>query len=206
MKLLLVCKHANFGDNLGNLLAKVDPDVDVVRTHSLDEVERALEDSADFSMVLTSMDVDGDLAQLQRLQLLHAQIPFIVFSDPLAFQADKSQALLQALLLGEARGAETVDTTAHANVAAIEPSTEMRAPPIVPRYALTPRQNDVLALIRLGKSNKEIADILEMAEGTVKIHCMAIFRALGVANRTQAAMVAEQLPSERNLSMHAAGE
>lgn len=56
---------------------------------------------------------------------------------------------------------------------------------------LTPRQLDVLSLIKLGKSNKEIARILELAEGTVKIHCMAIFRELGVTNRTQAAMRAE---------------
>ncbi|NJN45872.1 MAG: response regulator transcription factor [Candidatus Competibacteraceae bacterium] len=58
-------------------------------------------------------------------------------------------------------------------------------------YRLTPRQEDVLQLIRKGKSNKEIARSLNMAEGTVKIHCMAIFRELGVTNRTQAALVAE---------------
>ncbi len=58
---------------------------------------------------------------------------------------------------------------------------------------LTPRQLDVLYLIMHGKSNKEIARILELSEGTVKIHCMAIFKQLGVTNRTQAAMRAEQM-------------
>lgn len=58
---------------------------------------------------------------------------------------------------------------------------------------LTPRQLDVLNLIREGKSNKEIARALTLAEGTVKIHCVAIFRELGVTNRTQAAIVAETL-------------
>lgn len=56
---------------------------------------------------------------------------------------------------------------------------------------LTPRQLDVLGLIRQGRSNKEIARTLSLAEGTVKIHCVAIFRELGVSNRTQAAIVAE---------------
>lgn len=56
---------------------------------------------------------------------------------------------------------------------------------------LTPRQTEVLDLIRMGKSNKQIARVLNVAEGTVKIHCAAIFRFLGVTNRTQAALAAE---------------
>ncbi len=64
---------------------------------------------------------------------------------------------------------------------------------IDPRCHLTPRQVDVLYLLMRGKSNKEIARILDLSEGTVKIHCMAIFRELGVNNRTQAAIRAEQL-------------
>lgn len=55
---------------------------------------------------------------------------------------------------------------------------------------LTRRQQQVLNLISQGCSNKQIADKLHMSEGTVKIHCMAIFRGLGVNNRTQAAMLA----------------
>jgi DNA-binding NarL/FixJ family response regulator len=58
---------------------------------------------------------------------------------------------------------------------------------------LTNRQQAVLSLLMRGKSNKEIARLLSISEGTIKIHCMAIYRELGVKNRTQAAMRAEQL-------------
>jgi DNA-binding NarL/FixJ family response regulator len=54
---------------------------------------------------------------------------------------------------------------------------------------LTPRQTEVLSLVNLGKSNKQIAKLLNLTEGTIKVHCKAIFRALGVANRTQAAVL-----------------
>lgn len=54
---------------------------------------------------------------------------------------------------------------------------------------LTPRQMEVLTLVNKGKSNKEIARDLTLTEGTVKVHCKAIFRALGVVNRTQAAVM-----------------
>ena len=55
---------------------------------------------------------------------------------------------------------------------------------------LTPRQRDVLAMVREGKSNKEIARDLHLAEITVKLHVTAILRVLGVENRTQAAIFA----------------
>lgn len=53
---------------------------------------------------------------------------------------------------------------------------------------LTQRQREVLERLREGKSNKQIAHELGLSEGTVKIHMTAIFKSLGVRNRTQAAM------------------
>lgn len=61
------------------------------------------------------------------------------------------------------------------------------------KQALTPRQRDVLAMLRQGKSNKEIARDLDLAEITVKLHVTAILRALGVENRTQAAILAGKM-------------
>ncbi|MBC7954235.1 MAG: response regulator transcription factor [Rhodospirillaceae bacterium] len=61
------------------------------------------------------------------------------------------------------------------------------------KQTLTPRQRDVLAMLRQGKSNKEIARDLDLAEITVKLHVTAILRALGVENRTQAAIFAAKM-------------
>jgi DNA-binding NarL/FixJ family response regulator len=55
----------------------------------------------------------------------------------------------------------------------------------------------VLRLIVEGRSNKEIASALRLAHATVKAHLAATFRALGVENRTQAAIVAERLGLHR---------
>ena len=57
---------------------------------------------------------------------------------------------------------------------------------------LTERQVDVLALIAMGKSNKVIARELDLSEKTVKAHITAVFRVLGVINRTQAALEARR--------------
>ena len=52
---------------------------------------------------------------------------------------------------------------------------------------LTKRQREVLLLIARGRSNKEIARALDIAEATTKIHTAALLRTLGVRNRTEAA-------------------
>jgi two-component system nitrate/nitrite response regulator NarL len=55
---------------------------------------------------------------------------------------------------------------------------------------LTARQTEVLAAMTVGYSNKEIGIRYGLSEKTVKTHVSAIFRALGVTNRTQAARAA----------------
>ncbi|MFN0316176.1 MAG: LuxR C-terminal-related transcriptional regulator [Burkholderiales bacterium] len=63
----------------------------------------------------------------------------------------------------------------------------------VTSLVLTPRQREILALLAQGHSNKEIGLRLDLAEITVKMHVSALFRALGVANRTQAVLAARRL-------------
>lgn len=58
------------------------------------------------------------------------------------------------------------------------------------RIPLSQRERDVLEQLVKGLRNKEIADVLGLAEMTVKQHVSAVFKKLGVEDRTQAAMVA----------------
>ena len=55
---------------------------------------------------------------------------------------------------------------------------------------LTTRELEVLALVAGGKSNREIATLLFITEGTVKSHINTMLRKLDAADRTQAVTIA----------------
>lgn len=59
--------------------------------------------------------------------------------------------------------------------------------------SLTPQQYKVLIMLRDGSLNKQIAWELNVSEATIKAHITAIFRKLGVKNRTQAVIALQQL-------------
>jgi len=60
-------------------------------------------------------------------------------------------------------------------------------------YGLTQRQMQVLTHLAAGLSNKEIAEAIHLAEGTIKIHVAAVYQTLRVNNRMEAVRMAEKL-------------
>ena len=59
-----------------------------------------------------------------------------------------------------------------------------------PFTKLTPRENEILALLAEGQSNKVIARNLGISDGTVKLHVKSILRKLGIHSRVEAAVIA----------------
>jgi two-component system nitrate/nitrite response regulator NarP len=59
--------------------------------------------------------------------------------------------------------------------------------------SLTPRERDLVDLVRQGLRNRDIAAELGVTEGTVKVYLHGIFEKLGVDNRTELAMRAAEL-------------
>jgi DNA-binding NarL/FixJ family response regulator len=61
-----------------------------------------------------------------------------------------------------------------------------------PQVALTPREVEVLGHVARGLANKEIADLLGTASGTIKMHIQNILEKLGASDRTHAVTIAIQ--------------
>ena len=103
------------------------------------------------------------------------------------------------VLLKDARREAVLDAivAAASGVPTLHPAVQhqlmrdLSAPPAPsPFDSLAPRERDVLRLIAAGSANKEIAAELNLSLGTVKGYVSAVLEKLGVADRTQAALLA----------------
>lgn len=62
-----------------------------------------------------------------------------------------------------------------------------------PRVPLSPRERELVGLVREGLRNREIAERLGVTEGTVKVYLHSVFEKTGVVNRTELAIRAAEL-------------
>ena len=161
----------------------------------------------DLDLVLLDLhlpDVTG-FAALTGLQQDHPAIPVVVVSgedDPELVRAafghgalgyvpksSSSAVLVSALRLVLSGGTYLPREIMAARAAAPAPAAPKGG---LAGLDITPRQADVLRLLLAGKPNKVICRELGLAEGTVKNHLAAIFKALGVASRAEAIVAAGQ--------------
>ncbi|MEX1368851.1 MAG: response regulator transcription factor [Nannocystaceae bacterium] len=151
----------------------------------------------------------GGVEATQRLKRLGSRariIALTTFSDEdLVFDAIRAGAV--SYLLKDA-GADVIVSAvvaAAAGESVIAPSVAVkilaefsRMASLVPQASsfeslgLTEREGSILRLLARGTSNKGIARQLSIAEGTVKNHLSAVYKKLGVNDRTEAAIVARQ--------------
>ncbi|MEO7966736.1 MAG: response regulator transcription factor, partial [Gemmatimonadaceae bacterium] len=118
-------------------------------------------------VMLTSYDTDEDIYR--------------------GLKAGASSYLLKQVGLGEL--VQTIRAV-HAGERRIPPAIAAKLAEHMANPQLTPRQVDTLRLIVDGLSNQEIANRLNITEGTVKAHVKAILAKFGARDRAQAASVA----------------
>lgn len=211
MRALIADSHALIRTGLDQVLKGIEPGVEVVEAAELAEALQALAERGPFDLVLVDLNLpnmDG-VAGIRAITEQSGRAPLIVVAE----QDDSLSA--EACLAVGARGYLPKSSSRDIILGAIRLvlSGGMYLPPVLLRQRtprrleefgarldalpgtlrrLTKRQHEVLELLSLGRSNKEIAQTLGLAEGTVKIHVSAILKALGVANRTE--------PTARTLS------
>lgn len=87
-------------------------------------------------------------------------------------------------------GGSWIDPELKQRVEQLESSSDARA-------TLAPREKELIAQVRQGLRNREIAERLGVTEGTVKVYLHSIYEKLGIANRTELAIRADEFLPER---------
>jgi DNA-binding NarL/FixJ family response regulator len=146
-------------------------------------------------MDLRMRDFDG----IETTRAIHGEFPDARIVALTSYDGD--QDIYRALDAG-VRGyllKETVHTDVLRAIRTVQSGKRLMPPEVAerlsehfPQVALTPRETEVLALVADGLSNKEIADRLGRASGTIKIHIENILDKLGAVDRTQAVTIAIQ--------------
>ncbi len=187
-----------------------EPDLDIVA--EAEDGETAIELAATQPIDLVLLDVGlpglGGIETCCQLKQRHPDLPVLVltsYTQPnliarlvtsgaqgYCVKGIAAEGLILALR-SLAAGASWWDATA---TQTIQHHLEQLAEPM-PESSLTPppltqREQEVLALIAKGKTNPEIAQILYITPGTVRVHVHAILHKLGVRDRTQAVVMALQ--------------
>ncbi len=189
------------------LLKQAGQDIDVLQAGDASEGLALVDDHADLDAILLDLAMPGmdGLRAISEFGRKRPELPVIILSS-----SEDPRDARKAFALG-AVGYVPKSASPHVLLLAIRTvlNGDLYVPPVVlgelpggaKRQAgraeqgavrLTARQIEILAMLSMGQPNKTIAAALGISEKTVKAHITAIFRALNVVNRTQAAAVGRE--------------
>lgn len=209
LRVVLADDHEMIRLAMRHALASLSPNMQWLEAQNTSEVERWAAEDPDLALVDLNMPGSDGVPWIGRLRAQFPTLPIIVVSaeESCALvrelidrgvagfipKSDSAAVVLQAVRLVLSGGTYAPLRFLAGHGASREPGNGTSAAASTPAvHGLTQRQLEVLALLARGLPNKLIARELGLSEGTVKVHLLAIFRALDVRNRTEAVVAAQK--------------
>ena len=203
VRVLLCEDHAMVREGLARLLGSA-PGIEVVGTAADGEEGVALAERLrpDVVMMDLSMPGAGGIEATRRLRALvpSARVVALTSSGDRDDVLEALDAGAMGFMLKTADGDELVRAieSASRGEAPLDPRAARamldRSRQPDPREGMTPREREILDLVGQGLPSKVIASRLGVSEATVKAHLTRVYRHIGVADRTQAALWAREHP------------
>ncbi|QZD93095.1 response regulator transcription factor [Qipengyuania xiapuensis] len=196
-RIIIADDHPLFRTALSHAVAKVWPDAEIIEASSAGEARREVEQGAEALLLDLHMEDSNGLSALMDFRQDHPALPVIIVSaseEPRVYaaanQLGAAAFIPKSASLEEMRKALSCVREGDSWF----PDSEDETDDDLARIAsLTPAQRRILGQLNEGLLNKQIAYELDISEATVKAHITAIFRKLGVVNRTQAVLLAGKL-------------
>jgi DNA-binding NarL/FixJ family response regulator len=197
IKILCVDDHPLIRKGIAAIVAN-EPDMELVAEAA--DGHEAIAAFREHKPDITLMDLRmPNLDGIAATQQIRQEFPDALIIALTSYEGD--QDIYRALSAG-VRGyllKETVHTDVVRAIRTVQAGQRMLPPEVAARLsehftqvALTPRETEVLGHVAHGLGNKEIADKLGTATGTIKMHVQNILEKLGAADRTQAVTIAIQ--------------
>jgi DNA-binding NarL/FixJ family response regulator len=200
-RVLLVDDHPLFRQALRTVIKAARRQLAITEAGTLEGARAILRETANFALVLLDLklpDSEGFSGLLQ-LRGEFPAIPIAIIST-----TEDSSAISRAIALGAAgyipksssrsQITQALDVLLSGEIWSPVSTATEQVPPLVKSVAaLSPAQLRILMGLRRGMRNKEIAFEMNVSEATVKCYMTTMFRKLGVTNRTQALIMAQNL-------------
>jgi DNA-binding NarL/FixJ family response regulator len=207
LNILVIEDHALVREGLVLTLHQLEEEITVHEAATCEGACRVLAKKGDFDLLLLDLGLPGTdgMTCLTQLRKLYPSIPVVIVSAyndantvkralnkgasgfvPKSYSSDRLLAALREVLAG---GIFTPYQARSAKLGPYLPPTDL--PPLrghasVADLGLSVRKLEILSLLVRGMTNRDIAAHMGLSEGTVKIQLTLIFKALRVANRSQA--------------------
>ncbi|RUO24500.1 DNA-binding response regulator [Aliidiomarina minuta] len=196
MKILIIDPQFLTRSGLIHLLTSYSDNVAIYEADSFAVAQSYLSGSESYDMIFAELDLP-DIEHrdiVQRIYSLAPQSHQVLFTWR-QHNADIRQAIVQGArsYLCKGASAEQMKLAIHGllqgkDYLPVEDSSGSKSVRSDIQRHLSPRQQEIMQLLAQGLSNKEIANILGITEGTIRVHLSAIFKAIKVSNRTEATL------------------
>lgn len=219
MNILLIDDHVMVLEALKYYLRELDPSVAVTTAGSLDEALEQSPEEIAYDLIVLDFKLPGvrGFAGYEAVAARFPDVPIVILSGMM--KRNDALDLIEAGAAGVIPKRLGADAMIHAlklilsgekylPMALGQPKESAGTAPrdTAPKGLgeLTARQREVLALLKQGLPNKQIAAQMGIKEVTVKLHLSRIFKKLGVSNRTEAVRIAIESDSEDPGGFHMA--
>ena len=203
-RIIIADDHPLFRAALNHAVAKVWPEAEIVEAASAAEARREVEEGAEALLLDIHMEDSNGLSVLMDFRQDFPALPVAIVSaseEPRVY--DAASQLGAAAFIPKSASLELMRQA----LACVRegdgwfPESAGETDDDLARIAsLTPAQRLILRQLSEGLLNKQIAYELSISEATVKAHITAIFRKLGVVNRTQAVLLAGKLQVAQDMA------
>jgi DNA-binding NarL/FixJ family response regulator len=213
MKILLVDDHALFRDGMRYVLQQLPEEVEILEAGNFPDGLKLAMQHPELDLALLDLNMPGSEGPVS-IRFFHQRYPHI---PVVVVSGEEGRSYMEKVMNYGAMGFVCKSSTAavmlgalnlvlsggvyiplemlrqHSVITEKEPEAVDRRSLRTNEYGLTSRQMEVLMHLAAGLSNKEIAEAIHLAEGTVKIHVAGVYQTLRVSNRMEAVRAAGKL-------------
>lgn len=196
MKIFLADDHQLFLEGMQSILIGIDPKIDIEFAYNGNDALKMLS-KTNYDVALVDLRLPGldGFSLLSELSKINCLVPIIIVTA-----SEDPDDLKRAIDLGalgfvpkSSTGQQIIDTIkAVLNGEIVISNDDQRRQEKFEAQSnwarlhnITPRQLEVLRLMRIGLTNQAIAERLFLSTATVKTHIVTIFQTLGTKNRTE---------------------